>query len=100
VYWACAQFEPPGMNAWRRTDSHWPGYEIYQLLPREQRRSHGRRIIVTPPLFPGYLFYGLSAGLSRESHTITSGRLFRASQPCSATSGYSACCRLTSTIAA
>ena len=32
------------------------GYEIYQPLLREQRRSHGRKNTVTPPLFPGYLF--------------------------------------------
>jgi transcriptional antiterminator RfaH len=38
------------------------GYEIYQPLLREQRRSHGRKIIVTPPLFPGYLFVWVVSG--------------------------------------
>jgi transcriptional antiterminator RfaH len=32
------------------------GYRLYQPLLREHRRSHGRKIIVTPPLFPSYLF--------------------------------------------
>jgi len=55
MYWCCAQVEP------RREHlaSHCltlAGYKIYQPLLREQRRSHGRKITVTPPLFPGYLF--------------------------------------------
>jgi transcriptional antiterminator RfaH len=29
---------------------------------REQRRSHGRKITVTPPLFPGYLFLSVVSG--------------------------------------
>ena len=29
---------------------------------REQRRSHGRKITVTPPLFPGYLFVWVVRG--------------------------------------
>ena len=50
-----------------RLASHWlglAGYEIYQPLLREQRHSrHGRRkIIVTPPLFPGYLFVWVVRG--------------------------------------
>ena len=35
---------------------------IYQPLLREQRRSHGRKITVTPPLFPGYLFVWVVRG--------------------------------------
>jgi hypothetical protein len=38
------------------------GYEIYQPLLREQRRSHGRKITVTPPLFPGYAFVLIVSG--------------------------------------
>jgi transcriptional antiterminator RfaH len=38
------------------------GYQIYQPLLREQRRSHGRKITVTPPLFPGYLFLWVTRG--------------------------------------
>src|SRR5262249_36372073 len=38
------------------------GYKIYQPLLRENRRSHGRKIIATPPLFPGYLFVWVVQG--------------------------------------
>jgi hypothetical protein len=31
-------------------------------LLREQRHSHGRKIPVTPPLFPGYLFLWVVSG--------------------------------------
>jgi transcriptional antiterminator RfaH len=61
MYWACAQVEPRR----ERLASHClglAGYEIYQPLLREQRRSHGRRIVVTPPLFPGYLFVWVVSG--------------------------------------
>ena len=49
MYWCCAQIEP----CRERLASHClhlAGYRIYQPLLREQRRSHGRKIIVTPPL--------------------------------------------------
>jgi transcriptional antiterminator RfaH len=61
VYWACAQVEPRR----ERLASHClalAGYQLYQPLLREQRRSHGRKIIVTPPLFPGYLFLWVVSG--------------------------------------
>jgi len=61
MYWCCAQVEPRR----ERLASHCltlAGYEIYQPLLREQRRSHGRKIIVTPPLFPGYLFLWVVSG--------------------------------------
>jgi transcriptional antiterminator RfaH len=63
MYWTCAQLEPRR----ERLASHCltlAGYEIYQPLLREHRRSrHGsRKIIVTPPLFPGYLFVWVVAG--------------------------------------
>jgi transcription antitermination factor NusG len=62
VYWACAQVEPRR----ERLASYCltlAGYEIYQPLLREQRRSsHGRKITVTPPLFPGYLFVWVVRG--------------------------------------
>ena len=51
MYWCCAQVEPRR----ERLASHCltlAGYEIYQPLLREQRRSHGRKITVTPPRFP------------------------------------------------
>jgi transcriptional antiterminator RfaH len=61
MYWACAQVEPQR----ERLASYClglAGYEIYQPLLREQRRSHGRKIMVTPPLFPGYLFVWVVRG--------------------------------------
>ena len=63
MYWACAQVEPRR----ERLASHClglAGYEIYQPLLREQRRRrHGsRKITVTPPLFPGYLFVWVVRG--------------------------------------
>src|SRR5215469_7766033 len=61
MYWCCAQVE----GRRERLASHCltlAGYEIYQPLLREQRRSHGRKIIVTPPLFPGYLFVWVVRG--------------------------------------
>jgi transcriptional antiterminator RfaH len=63
MYWACAQVEPRR----ERLASHClglAGYEIYQPLLREQRRSRygSRKITVTPPLFPGYLFVWLVRG--------------------------------------
>jgi transcriptional antiterminator RfaH len=60
-YWCCAQVE----GRRERLASHCltlAGYEIYQPLLREQRRSHGRKIVVTPPLFPGYLFLWVVSG--------------------------------------
>jgi hypothetical protein len=62
MYWCCAQVEPRR----ERLASHClglAGYEIYQPLLREQRRgSHGRKITVTPPLSPGYLFLWVVSG--------------------------------------
>ena len=62
MYWCCAQVEP------RRERLAWhclslAGYKVYQPLLREQRRSHhGRKIIATPALFPGYLFIWVVRG--------------------------------------
>jgi hypothetical protein len=62
MYWCCAQVEPRR----ERLASHCltvAGYKIYQPLLREQRRgSHGRKITITPPLFPGYLFLWVVRG--------------------------------------
>jgi transcriptional antiterminator RfaH len=61
MYWACAQIEPYrerlamhclGLN----------GFEVYCPRLREQRRSFGRKIIVTPALFPNYLFVWVVRG--------------------------------------
>ena len=62
MYWACAQVEPRRERLASYTLA-LAGYEIYQPLLREQRRgSHGRKIIATPPLFPGYLFVWVVRG--------------------------------------
>jgi transcriptional antiterminator RfaH len=62
MYWCCAQVEPRRERLASYTLG-LAGYEIYQPLLREQRRgSHGRKITVTPPLFPGYLFVWVVRG--------------------------------------
>ena len=61
MYWCCAQIEQcRDRLAWHYLTL--AGYKIYQPLLREQRRSHGRKIIATPPLFPGYLFIWVVRG--------------------------------------
>jgi transcriptional antiterminator RfaH len=61
MYWACAQIEQSRYRlAWHCLTL--AGYKIYQPLLREPRRSHGRKIIATPPLFPGYLFVWVVRG--------------------------------------
>jgi hypothetical protein len=60
MYWCCAQIEQcHDRLAWRCLTL--AGYKVYQPLLRE-RGSHGRRIAVTPPLFPGYLFVWVVRG--------------------------------------
>jgi hypothetical protein len=57
MYWCCAQVEPRR----ERLASDClalAGYQVYQPLLREQRCSHGRKITVTPPLFPAICFCG------------------------------------------
>src|SRR5215831_7046607 len=62
MYWCCAQVEPRR----ERLASHCltlAGYEIYEPRLREQIRSRsGRKIVRTPPLFPGYLFVWVVRG--------------------------------------
>jgi transcriptional antiterminator RfaH len=62
MYWACAQVEPRR----ERLASYClglAGYEIYEPRLREQVRSRtGRKIVRTPPLFPGYLFVWVVRG--------------------------------------
>jgi len=55
MYWTCARLEPHR----ERVAVHClgvNGYEVYLPRLRERRISHGRRIEVRPPLFPGYAF--------------------------------------------
>ena len=61
MYWCCAQIEQcRDRLAWHCLGL--AGYKVYQPLLREHRRSHGRKIIATPPLFPGYLFVWVVQG--------------------------------------
>jgi transcriptional antiterminator RfaH len=55
AYWACARLEPRR----ERIALHHlalAGFATYLPRLRERRLSHGRRIEVRPPLFPGYCF--------------------------------------------
>jgi len=70
MYWACAQVEPRRERLASRCLG-LAGYQIHQPLLREQRRSHGRKIIVTPPLFRGFCFCGwFAAGGMRGGRRV------------------------------
>ena len=59
-YWACARLEPHK----ERLALHClglAGFETYFPRLRERRISHGRKIEVRPPLFPGYAFFVIEA---------------------------------------
>jgi len=61
-YWACVQTAPARESA----AEHFlrlAGYgQIYLPRLRVVRRHHGRRIVLTPALFPSYLFVWIIAG--------------------------------------
>src|SRR5262245_826835 len=54
-YWAVARLEPH-KELLALYGLGLAGYETYLPRLRERRVSHGRRIEVRPPLFPGYAF--------------------------------------------
>jgi len=54
-YWACAQLVPQRERLAIHTLG-LAGYVTYLPRLRQQCVSRGRRTILTPPLFPGYLF--------------------------------------------
>ena len=60
-YWACAQLEP-NRTALALHCLALNGFEVYCPRLREQRRVRGRKIICTPPLFPGYCFLLIVSG--------------------------------------
>jgi transcriptional antiterminator RfaH len=60
-YWACAQLEP-NRTALALHCLDLAGFATYEPRLREQRRSRGRKITVTPPLFPGYAFVLIVSG--------------------------------------
>lgn len=54
-YWACAQLVPQRERLALYTLG-LAGYATYLPRLRQHRVSHGRKIEIRPPLFPGYLF--------------------------------------------
>src|SRR5262249_28018137 len=54
-YWACAQVQH-NRTALALHCLTLAGYEVYHPKLRVHRRSFGRKILTTPPLFPGYAF--------------------------------------------
>ena len=54
-YWAVARLEPHREQLALRCLG-LAGYETYFPRLRERRISHGRKIEIRPPLFPGYCF--------------------------------------------
>src|SRR5262249_42559113 len=59
-YWAVARLEPHREQLALRCLG-LAGYQTYFPRLREHRISHGRRIEVRPPLFPGYCFLTVEA---------------------------------------
>jgi len=57
-YWACARLEP---HRERLALHHLglAGFQTYFPRLREHRISHGRKVEVQPPLFPGYAFVAI-----------------------------------------
>jgi transcriptional antiterminator RfaH len=60
AYWGCAQLQPI-RTAVALHHLALAGYEVYHPRLRQQRVSHGRRVLATPPLFPGYAFIHIVA---------------------------------------
>jgi transcriptional antiterminator RfaH len=55
AYWAAARFQPK----YEKLALHFlglAGFEVYAPRLREQRLARGRKVEVTPLLFPGYAF--------------------------------------------
>jgi transcriptional antiterminator RfaH len=61
MFWACAQLEPQ-RTALALHCLGLAGYEVYCPRLREQLRRRGRKIVRTPPLFPGYTFVLVVSG--------------------------------------
>ena len=59
-YWAVARLEPHREQLALRCLG-LAGYQTYFPRLRERRISHGRKIEVRPPLFPGYAFLTVEA---------------------------------------
>jgi transcriptional antiterminator RfaH len=61
MYWACARAQPQ-REAVAQHFLELAGYSVYLPRVREHRVSHGRKIEIRPPLFPGYLFVEIVVG--------------------------------------
>ena len=61
MYWACAQLEM-NRTALALHFLKLNGFDIYCPRVREQSRSHGRKIVRTPLLFPSYTFVLVVSG--------------------------------------
>ena len=61
MYWACAQLEM-NRTALALHFLKLNGFDIYCPRIREQSRSHGRKIVRTPLLFPSYTFVLVVSG--------------------------------------
>jgi transcriptional antiterminator RfaH len=63
-FWAAAQLQPQrdglALHCLRQA-----GFETYCPRLREQRTAHGRKVVRTPLLFPGYLFVLIELQWSR-----------------------------------
>jgi transcriptional antiterminator RfaH len=57
-YWAAAQLQPNRTSLGLHCLT-LAGYEVYHPRLRVQRRSYGRKVVLTPPLFPGYAFVAI-----------------------------------------
>jgi transcriptional antiterminator RfaH len=68
MYWCAARIEPHR----ERLAVHCleiNGYEVYLPRLRQHRISHGRKIEVRPPLFPGYAFIAIELQWHRARWT-------------------------------
>jgi hypothetical protein len=61
AYWCVVRSEP-GREATAASFLVKSSYEIYLPRIREWRVNHGRRVAMTPSLFPNYLFCRITAG--------------------------------------
>jgi|SRR5262245_14359157 len=59
MFWACARLEPR-REALAAHFLALAGFEVYLPRLRERRVVRGRRIEVSPPLFPGYAFVAIA----------------------------------------
>ena len=67
AYWAVARLQPHR----ERLALHClglAGFTVYLPRLRSERVSHGRRVEICPPLFPGYAFVSIELQWSKARH--------------------------------